>query len=73
MHRDPIENLGAADRLPLFAVPSTESLLDPERDAGRDGADDSSPSTRKARAARPASLLTPAVERVLAWHHRRAM
>lgn len=84
MHRDAIDNLGAAERLPPLGDPSAEILpLDAQPQAStREDAGGSLPSaraaretreTRTARTTHPASVLTPAVERVLAWHQRRAM
>lgn len=68
MHRDAHDNPETTTPLTLVSATSVEMLLQgAEADADRAVADDE---VRPARPASPASVLTPAVERVLAWHHR---
>lgn len=68
MHRDAHDELGTATRFTLVSPTSAETLpLDAQADVDRLVADDD---VLPARPASPASVLTPAVERVLAWHHR---
>ena len=68
MHRDAHDHLETTTRLMLVPPTSAEVLpLDAQADVDRLVADDD---VLPARPASPASVLTPAVERVLAWHHR---
>ena len=79
MHREPLDQLATIDRLAAIPAGLREPLaLDakPHADATpHDGDDDLSRSETRPLSALRASatrrVLTPAVERVLAWHQRR--
>ena len=77
MHIEPLDKLAMIDRFASASAGSLELLALAARadvDAAPRGGDDhpsSSEPRSESRAGAPRRVLTPAVERVLAWHQRR--
>ena len=74
MHQEATTHEGGAAGLPAFAVMSAQGLDERERGMRGEGLDDASDlDIDGLRAQRPPRVVTPAVERVLAWHRQHSM
>ncbi len=72
MHTDVAESLGITDPVPLVSINPGDSLAFTAR-LDAPARDEPVAASQKQQPAHRATVLTPAVERVLAWHQRHGM